>query len=319
MNRVKKEAHRASNGTDCRKYGESYVKYYIQPNDFVINGNNLFFDTKDIDILNYELVDNEQVLANFLNLGKEIYDKVLKDKIQKCNYMYDNIIEIKSGHRFEYYSFSEFIKFTDWEKNIIGKLIVNWCKRNPFYFGISISKNEYNKEEINYKDINIYELSSLAVTIYAIYSLYNRCIKKINTIMDGKTINNISGLYAICNYWISNHKNELSKTKYIESIKNIDAYDTIDNCKTIIVKLVQQFNLSNTSTGILKDDSLIKLHNTIMSVVIDTIISTFYCEKKELLICKNCGNYYSGHGNSYLCEPCRKWKDNHKHIKNNSN
>ena len=99
MKKKKKKIHRPCNGVDCREYGESYVRYYIEPKSFVIHYDNLYFETKDIDIQKCKLVKNECVLSSFLNLGKQIYGKVLLDKIKKNNYMYDKYIKFNSGYK----------------------------------------------------------------------------------------------------------------------------------------------------------------------------------------------------------------------------
>ena len=302
MGRKTIELHRSSDNVNCREYGESYVKYYYEPNDCSINNDMICIDTSNQSISKEELVNNDIILSNILNLGKLIYDKYLHNDIIQSSYLFDR--KIKVGSRIiPANTFDEFIELEIWNYPEIETTIIEWFKSNPYYG--SISKDT---EIINYSPINLYKFVTISVMWFMIYKLYNIAYKNHSDI----NINQPSLLSIFSDLLKQTHK---TKDSYTDSINHMSSKMVISNCISMLCYISSKDNPTKYYTKIFNDGSVAKIHYSLLSVAFETLISKVCCHSREITTCSNCGNYYPGHGNSTLCIPCRIYKDNHKHIK----
>lgn len=305
MKRKKIEFHRSSNGKEDRKYGEQYIEYFYYPQNPIINGD-ILIEEVPYNLKEYiEIINSEMVLCNFLNLGQKLYDKYFHHDIYNLNYLFDR----KMDNGLYASNFFEFIEFEIWKHKGIETVALDWIKSNPYY-------GEFEKDNINERlypiPINFNTFVILSVTSYMIYRLYKISYNK--TILNEST--NELCLLSVFSDIIK--KNANSKKVYLDKLKNLKPNEINNNCKLILRQLFN-FNPTTISSVILDDGNYIKIYKSLLSMTIESLYSTIYLNSKTIKMCKDCGNYYSGHGNSSLCKPCRDWRDNHKHIKNDRN
>lgn len=302
MKRKERVLHRNSDNINCRKYGEEYIKYFYCPKEPTsIRSNNIFIDSNISNVLENEIVDREIILSNFLNLGRSIYKSYLHKDIFNSNYLYKRevIQDLKAD------SFEEFIMFEIMKHKEIKNLVIEWFNTNPFYG--KIVKDENN--EWYAIPIKLAIFVNLAVSSYMLYRLYNLAY--------AKELEE-DGTYQFCLLSIfSDYIKQTANTKatYNDAIKNMKPDMIKKYCISVLNQLNSKYNPTKFSISIFKDNSIVKIHNSLLSVAFETLIAIICCNSKSICICSNCGNYYSGHASSNLCEPCRIWKDNHKHTK----
>lgn len=306
MKRKNLEFHRNSKMINDRKYGETFVRYYIQPNNCTISQSQIFVDN-ECEVSETEIVNCEYILSSFLNLGKKIYNDVIYKEIVASKYLYNRQIKL-AENTIPANSFNEFITFQIWLNPKIEDIVKTWVNENPYYGNIQ------RTDELYCEPININSFVTLAVTFYMIYSIFK--IAKNHDVDNHKISNDISFMSIFSDIV---RKPDQSYNSYKTKLNDMNFQEIKDNCITVLSYMLNQNNLTNFFIKIFADGTIGKVHTTLLSVATETLISKICCNSREISTCSNCGNFYVGHGNSYLCIPCRTYKDNHKHIKTDRN
>lgn len=307
MRRKELEFHRNSKMINDRRYGESFVKYFLEPSDCSIRQSQIFVNVDEREILEIELVNNDYILSSLLNLGRKIYNEAIHKEIVNSQYLYNRKFKLNE-HIEIANSFREFITYQMWLNPEIESIVKDWVNENPYYGNIQVS------EELYCEPINIYSFVTLAVTFYMIYSIFRIASK--HDIDDMKISNDISFMSIFSDIVRTSSQ---SYESYKAKLNSMRFKEIKDNCISVLSYILNQNHLTNYFLKIFADGSVGKVHTTLLSVATETLISKICCNSREISTCLNCGNFYVGHGNSYLCIPCRTYKDNHKHIKTDRN
>lgn len=307
MKRKNLNFHRNYKIGDNRKCGESFVEIFFEPNDCCIREAQIFVDINNYKITEIELVSNDYVLSSLLNLGKEIYDKYIHEEIKKSKYLYSKKVKL-AEQTIMTNSFMDFITFQMWLNPEIENIVKNWINSNPYYGNIQISK------ELYCEPINIYWFVTLTVTFYMIYTIFKIASKHD---VDDFIISTDISLMSIFSEIV--RKPSQSYSSYKVKLNSMKFKEIKANCVKILSSILDKNHLITYYSKIFADGTIGKIHKTLLSVATETLISKVCCNSREISTCSICGNFYVGHGNSYLCPPCRIYKDNHKHIKTGRN